>query len=131
MSLRLTRRQVARYAAQELVSGADTTKLVKQLAEWLKETKSLRSSGLLVEDIKYFLAHDHDTLYAQVTTAHEVSQKLLDDVTALLSREGYATVVVDQTKDESLLGGLIVRTSDKELDASVARGIKHIKALTE
>jgi F0F1-type ATP synthase delta subunit len=131
VSLRLTRRQVARYAAQELVSGAEISKLVSQLAEWLQETKSLRSSGLLIEDIKYFLAHEHDTLYAEVTTAHDISQKLLDDVTTLLSREGYATVVVDQAKDESLLGGLIVRTSDKELDASVARGIKQLKALTE
>lgn len=131
MAASITRRQIARYAAHEIaINSANFDNLFKQLAEWLVATKSTRSADLLVADIEKFLAQDYDIVYAKVTTAQTLESSLRAELVKLLQKSPATKVVLNSTTDESIIGGVIVQTAEQEFDASVARSIKKLKALT-
>lgn len=131
MAHRLTRRQVARYAAEQLAKDSDHKALFRQLAQWLVETKATRSADLLIADIKHYLAEDYSVVYAEVISAHGLDTTMQREIETLLKGNKETRVIIENTHDEAIIGGIIVRTAEQELDASIARRIKNMKALAQ
>lgn len=129
---KLTRRQVARYAANEIAHKADRSQLFGRLAQWLIETKSVRTAELLLADIEGFLAREHGLLFAHVTSAHSLTKELSDTIEATLaSKQDAKKVELSYDIDTTLIGGVIVRTSEQEIDTSIATSIKKMRAIKE
>jgi hypothetical protein len=57
MSVRLSRRQLAKYAANELLKGAPAEKIARQLAAVLAEEKRTNEAELLARDVAWELEH--------------------------------------------------------------------------
>lgn len=131
MAHKLTRRQVARYAAGQLAMGGDRRAIFHQLAQWLIDAKMTRSADLLIADIKHYLALEHNIVYAEVITARGLEAGMQSEIEALLKVDTKTQVKIENLRDDAIIGGVIVRTSENELDASIARRIKNMKALAQ
>lgn len=112
-------REIVRIIAQK-PSYAST--LLRQVAAYLLQTRQASQSHLLVADIADELLRTKGVLSAEVTTAFGLSNATRQQLTDLLIKStGATSVELNEQTDASLIGGVVVRTSQLELDASVKR----------
>lgn len=124
--IRYTRRQLALYAADALLAGKD---VVPQLAAYLVESHRTKEVELLVWDIEKVLA-SRGTMVAKTTSARELDEAEKAEIEKLLTTKfGAKDIVLKSSVDESLLGGVVVRTASNEFDGSLKRSINRLKAL--
>jgi len=121
MANRFSRRVIARVIASKLVAEpARQDYWIKTLAAYLLETKRTGEAGLIVNDIEHELYEQNGQLLVNVTSARPLAADVRANLTALLAARTKATrVVLTEEVDPSLLGGLVAKTADAELDASV------------
>lgn len=124
--IRYTRRQLALYVADALSRGEE---VIPQLAAYLIESGRTKEAGLLVWDIEKVL-EKHGTVVAKTTSARELDEAERADIEDLLkSRYNAKQVVMKTSVDETLLGGVVIRTASDEFDGSLQRSINRLKAL--
>jgi F-type H+-transporting ATPase subunit delta len=131
MNNKVSRRVLARTVAAKLLAEPS-----KQ-SHWLKVTAAYLMEQRMVDDIDLFIGDLAHELYEQsghllvdVTSA----RKLSDAVRAELKRTLQAAtdakrVELAEHVDPALLGGLIARTPDAQLDASVRTQLKQLASL--
>ncbi len=125
----VSRRKLASYVAEQLLAGADQSALLTQVAAYLVERKRVNQAELLVRDIEAYLANDHGLVLAHVTSARELSDGLIKAIAQFVKQSEKATAVeVSTSIDPSLLGGVIIKTPNAELNASVRSKLTALKA---
>lgn len=124
MGARISRRKLAQYAAERLVKGEKTGSVIKDVAAFLIDTRRTREADLVIRDIEAALA-DQGVIVADVTSAYPLTESLKDEVRRLV---GGKQLVLRETVDASVLGGLRLETPGKRLDATLKRKIQALKA---
>ena len=66
---------------------------------------------------------------AQLTTAVPIDQDTRKIVLDFIKEQGVQQVDLSETVDDTLIGGLVLRLGDKQIDASVARQISDLKQM--
>lgn len=123
----VSRRILARFAAQQLADGADRRQLLDGLAAYLVTHKQLGQMDLLVADIARNLA-ELGTVKATVTAARPLSDELKSAIEAFVARiEDAQSVQIDESIDPALLGGVIIETPHKRFDASVSAQLSRLR----
>lgn len=123
----LSRRQVARSVAARLLAGEDTTIVLRQLAAYLVVNRLQKQLTMYVGDIEYELAQA-GTVVANVTTARTLAPELRQQLIDYVQTETSARrVVLEESIDPAIIGGVIVRTPTLALDASVATKLKRLR----
>lgn len=124
---RLTRRQLARYAADQLMAGNQA--IVDKLAAYLLAERRVKELELLVSDIENELV-GRGVAVAHVMTARTLNAALRTKLSRLLERElGVDTVYMSETIKPELIGGFKVRAAGREIDASLSRKINQLKTM--
>lgn len=126
MAVRLSRRKLAAYVAEQLIK-ADKTVLT-QLAAYLLETRRTKELPLLVRDIESALAA-HGVVVADVVTVGSLSvaaEKAVRDFVA--STQNASQVHLRTAEDPALLAGVKINLPGSELDTSVRRKLAALKA---
>jgi len=131
MNSKVSRRVIARTVAARLLAEPSRQK------HWLKVTAAyLMSQGmeddvdLVVNDIAHELYEQSGHLLVDVTSARKLTDAIRSDLSKTLTAATGATrVELAEHIDPSLLGGLIARTPDKQLDASVRTKLKQLASL--
>lgn len=126
MAIRLSRRKLAAYTAEQLMK-ADKTVLT-QLAAYLVETRRTKELPLLVRDIESALAA-HGVVVADVVTVGGLSaaaEKAVRDFVA--STQNASKVHLRTAEDPALLAGVKINLPGSELDTSVRRKLTALKA---
>lgn len=124
----ISRRQVARYAAQQIADGAKNRKVAQYLAAYLHEAKASRQVDLLIADIELFLQRDHGHSAVHMSSMHELTSELKKQIVKNLGITGN-NLEISETVDTELLGGVIVSSAGKQYDGSIKTSIKQLKAL--
>jgi F-type H+-transporting ATPase subunit delta len=125
---KLSRRRLARYAAEQLVAGADRGKLVQQLAAYLVVHKLDKQIELFVSDVSVILAADHGSVLVEVVSARELSASLQSAIREFVkTTESASNVELVNRIDDSLIGGVIIRTPRGEFDRSIKSQLKQLK----
>lgn len=125
MAIRLSRRKVASYYADELLAGRDIT---KQLAAYLVESRRTREYELFVRDIEAALAV-RGVLVADISSATQLSATSKKAIESYLTGKTHAkTVMLRETVDSNLLGGVKVAVPGSELDATLRHKLNQLKA---
>jgi len=125
MSIRISRRKIAAYYADELLAGRDIT---RQLAAYLAESRRIREADLIIRDIETALA-DRGVLVADVASSRELSSASKSAIESYLKQATNATKVqLRESVDRTLLGGVRIATAGRELDATVRHRINQLKA---
>ncbi len=104
-----------------LLETHPATEVVKTFARELSDRRQTRLTESILAQIPRQVLLQKGLLLAEVVSAHPLPPETVQSVTELLrERTGAREVQVETRLDPKLIGGLIVRTSGLELDASVA-----------
>lgn len=123
--VRLSRRKIAAYFADELIAGRNVS---QPLAAYLVETKRTREAELVVRDIESALA-DRGVLLADVATSRELTADTQRAVTEYLKQTiGASDVTVRSHVDPYLLGGVRIETPGRRLDATLRHRLDQLTA---
>lgn len=124
MATRLSRRRIARFAASEIESKKPLDEIVRQLAAFLIDTKRTREADLLVRSIEEELEL-HGTVVATVVTARQLSDTLSRQIATLLSAD---TVALREKNNPEIIGGFLLETPSKRLDATIQHKLAALRA---
>ena len=73
----------------------------------------------LVQTLRDVIAEDKGEIAAEVTSAKALTKAQADKLAASLKKSTGKTVTLNQSVDESLIGGLIVKVGSKMIDTSI------------
>jgi F0F1-type ATP synthase delta subunit len=124
MAGRLTRRKIAAYAADKIISGTSVKSVLREIAAYLVDTRRTRETDLIVREIEDTLA-EKGAVVADVTTAYPLSDSLRDEVKKLV---GGKTVYLRENIDESVLGGVLVDIPGQRFDGTIRRKLTALRA---
>ena len=123
MSMRISRRKLAVYVAEQLVVG--NSDVIDELAALIVMERREREIDLLVRDIETELA-DRGILVATVETAESLSLQSKQAIVEFLGGE----VALREVVKPELIGGVRIETPTMELDVTVAKKLQTLKALS-
>ena len=129
---KIARRKIAEYVATELLAGSASKKLAEQVAAYLIDSRQTGIVELLIRDIEGALAN-HGTIVAHV----ETSRPLDDETRSLISNfikdfeQAKHVVIAHESVDPDLLGGAIIRSSQRVFDGTVRGRLQHLIASTK
>jgi F-type H+-transporting ATPase subunit delta len=126
-----SRRVIARTVAAKLLSEPNQRKhWVQALAAYLIETRRADEIDLIVNDIARELFEQRGELVVDVTSARPLTDPVRKELKSLLKEVTDAKeVLLSESVDSSLIGGLIARTPDAQLDASVRTKLKQLATI--
>ncbi len=127
--MKVSRRVLARFVAQAIADSSvkDREKLIKELAAYVVEHKLQGQIELILADISANLSRlGH--IEASVTSARPLTDVLRTEMIAYVRRvENAKSVVLQESVDPSLIGGVIVETPNQRLDSSLATKLKRLR----
>ncbi len=124
MAMRLSRRKIAGFVAERLLSGTSTRVVLKEVGAYLIDTGRVREATLLVRDIEDALA-ELGIVVADVTSARPLDQTLRKEITSLV---GGTSVELREHIDASVLGGVRVDTPGKRFDGTIQHKLTALRA---
>jgi len=126
-----SRRVIARTVAAKLLAEPKARKhWITALAAYLVENNRTDEVDLVVNDIAHELFEQKGQLLVDVTSARPLSEQVKSELTRVLKDATAAKEVsLTESIDPSLLGGLIARTPDAQLDASVRTKLRMLAAI--
>ena len=127
---KLARRKIATYVADQLVAGADVSKLTDQVVAYLTEQRQTDQVELLIRDIEAALA-GHGVSVVHLKSAQKLTDAQKQEATAMVQREEQTkhAVVSTEQVDPELIGGIVVRTSQSVFDGSLQGRLKQLSRL--
>ena len=124
----LSRRQLAGYAADQLLSSKPVQAIAKELASILVLTRRQNQAELLADDIAWELENRGKVANAQVTSAHSLSQHLHSQIVAHIKKAAAVEqVIINQQIDESVIGGVRIETAAHSWDKTLSRKLTDIR----
>lgn len=128
MSARLSRRKIAEYYGSELLKGTSHTKLTRELAAYLVDTRRTRELSLIVRDIEDVLAR-HGVVVADVTSAAPIDSATEASIKSLVSQVYKTTELhIRQHTDATVLGGVHISLPNEEFDGTLRHKLTRLSA---
>jgi F0F1-type ATP synthase delta subunit len=123
-----SRRQLARYAANQIISGEPLAKLSKNLAAVLSEAKRTNDAELLARDIAYELETRGKVASANLISATEISNDLREQIIKFIKVSANVDEVsIQENIDKSVLGGVRIETAVHAWDKTVSKKLADIR----
>ncbi len=131
MKIKASRRVIARTVASKLLEQPkEREHWVAALAAYLIETNRVDEIDLVVNDIARELFRQRGELIVDVTSARPLTDSVRDELKHLMkATTGAYDVQLTEALDPTLLGGLVARTPDSQLDASVRTKLKQLATI--
>lgn len=127
-----SRRVLARTIAGKLVAEPSRQDYwMRVLAAYLVEQNRSAEAGLVIHDIERELYEQSGKLLVHIRSARPLSDSARSALKSLLADKMHAKQVsLSEKTDPDLLGGLVARTADAELDESVRTKLNQLVAIT-
>jgi len=123
-----SRRLLARFAVDQLVSGAPVNRLAQELAASLIAGKKPAQADLLISDIAWELEQRGQQSNVVVTSANELTEELRRQIKSLVkSANQVDSVHLDEVIDKSVIGGVRIDSPSKTWDRTVQRELMQIR----
>ncbi|MBI2592017.1 F0F1 ATP synthase subunit delta [Candidatus Saccharibacteria bacterium] len=125
---KVSRRSLARWSAVQLLAGKSARSVAKHLAAAVVETDKVDDIEFLLGDIAAELEARHELVVAQVISSSMLTPQLrlaLKD--QVKKTTGAKAVLLQESVDRSVIGGLRVETSNCVWDHTVARKLADLK----
>jgi ATP synthase F1 delta subunit len=131
MNNKVSRRVLARTVAAKLLGEpSKRSHWMKVTAAYLIENGMADDTDLILNDIAHELYEQSGHLLVDVTSARKLTDALRKDLKRILKEStGASRVELAEHLDPYLLGGLVARTPDHQLDASVRTKLKQLASL--
>ena len=106
----------------ELTDGKSGSALEKAV-EFLIDERALSKKEYLMNAFQEYAKLQQGIQKIVITSARKMSQKMVDDIAGLFGKK----VEVETMIDKTLIGGVVVRTGDTILDASVKSQLEQLQ----
>jgi len=127
----LSRRQLAVYAADQLLSSKPVPAIVRELAAVLISSRRTNQAELLASDIGWELERRGEIANATVTAAHQLSALLQKEVSAFVKKSAKVRqVIISQNIDRSVIGGVRIETAAHSWDKTLSRKLTDIREVS-
>jgi F0F1-type ATP synthase delta subunit len=124
---RLSRRQIAAYAVDEMADGRHEN-LAARLAAALIENHKAGQAGELMQDIAYELEERGLAIRANVSSASSLSKNLEAEIRKFITTQTkVANVTIDESVDSGLIGGVRIETARRSWDETIKRRLTDIR----
>jgi len=124
----LSRRQLAGYAAGQLLDGRSPRSLSKELAAVLINSRRANQAELLADDIAYELESSGRAANATITSAHAVGEQLRKQISGFIKKSaGVDDVIINERIDESVIGGVRIDTAAHSWDKTLSRKLTEVR----
>jgi F0F1-type ATP synthase delta subunit len=124
----LSRRQLARYAADQVLAGEPIDKLSSKLAAVLSEAKRTKDAELLARDIAYELETRGKVASANVTSATDISSDIREQIIKFIKESAKVDEVsLQENIDKSVIGGVRIETAVHAWDKTVSKKLADIR----
>ena len=124
----VSRRQLARYAVDQLLAKQPARSVANHLAAALIASGRRHESELLLLDIDLELEERGLIAKATITSAHPVSAQLKKTLSARLKKlSDVEAVVLDQQIDKSVIGGIKIETASRTIDKTLKKELMNLK----
>ncbi len=120
---KISHRQIAEYAVDQLESGLQSDQLAKVLAAYLLDIRQTRELPKLMRAVQDVLAQRGRT-QIEIVSAHQVSQDLKQQIKQAF---GAQNPIFHQTIDPKIVGGFQAFSAEKQLDLSVRTKLNRFK----
>ena len=117
----LSRSKLASYVVDQLESGH--TDVIRELAAYLIETKRTREAELLIREITEQFER-RGIVAAEITSAEPIDESLRTQIAELV---GAKKLIISETIDANVLGGIRVTTASRSLDATLAHRLNLLR----
>lgn len=127
MAVKLSRRRITHYVADNLATGTDVHNTLMQLAGYLVDTRRTKELDVIVRDIEYALA-ERGLVSARVVTAFKLSyvtRQAIEDV--INSRKKSHDIQLQHVVDPAVLGGLRLDIPGFRLDTTLAHTLSTLR----
>lgn len=127
MAIRLSRRKIARYIADGLVSDKGSKKLVQELAAYLIDAKRISELELIVRDVEYELTK-RGVVLGRITSASHLTLATQSAIKQLIQKEANAqSVELVQFIDPAVIGGVKIDLPGQQFDGTIARRLTTLR----
>ena len=125
---RVSRRNLAQYAAQALQDGTPSKEVAARIVAELSASKRLQESELLVRDIAEILETTGKLASITIESARPLSKQLQDYITASMQRSlAVQEVEVELVTNPALLGGAVITSATTQRDMSIQSRLRQLK----
>jgi len=125
---KISRRALARWAVDQLVSGKPAKDVAKQLAASMIQAGMSRQSDFLINDIAWELEQRQVLVIGKVTSARPLTNTLKVQLAKQLRHAINASdISIDNVIDKAVLGGMRVETARFVWDQTVSRKLAELK----
>lgn len=131
MNRKASRRVIARTIAAKLLAEPSQRKhWVAVLAAYLVDANRVDELDLVVNDIAHEFFEQRGELVVDVTSARPLTDQVRNELKQLLkSATAAKNIDLYEKVDPALLGGLIARTPDAQLDVSVKTKLQKLATI--
>lgn len=132
MNPKTSRRQLARTVAAKLLAEPERREhWVRALAAYLVETDRTEEADQVINAIAHELLEQDGLLAVEVTSARPLTDDIRKELASYLkSATGARDVQMAEHVDPELVGGLIARTPNQELDTSVRSQLRRLASIS-
>lgn len=127
MAIRISRRKITVYIANQFAEGGGERKLINELAAFLIENKRTNELELILRDIEYQLLR-RGIVLARVTSAFELAAETRAEITKIIKDKTHATIIeLQQLVEPALLGGVKLDLPGMQLDNTISRRLTTLR----
>lgn len=123
--------QIASVLADRTMNTDNNSTLAKEIALYLISEKRVNDLESILREVK-IIRQDNGILDVKVDSAHDLSESDIDEIKSLIKREftNVDSIVIDQSVDTNLVGGVKLQTASNQLDMTIKNKIDTFKRLT-
>lgn len=123
-----SRRQLARYAVDEMLAKRPSTSLANHLAAALIASGRRNEADLLLSDIDQELEDRGLVVNARVSSAHPLSASLKKELSLRLKQlSAVKDVSMMEQIDKDLIGGVRIETASRTIDMTLKQTLRELK----
>lgn len=123
--MKTTTRQyaIALYEATKDLSGAKLDKVVAGFVAILARDRKLKQIDKIISDFEHYSKKQQGIAEIEITSARELDKKVIDKIGKIFGENTEAIIKID----ESIIGGIKIKTEDKILDGSIKTQLLKLK----
>lgn len=126
--LRATNSSIARALLVDIDGGKDMQAITQSLAAYLVQERRLGDLNAILREVERQLLTQRGVLYVHAVVARPMSeQQKQDAVTIFQAQSGAKEVVIEETINKGVIGGVRLTTADQQLDLTVRRQLQRLK----
>lgn len=127
MAATLSRRRIASYISEKLITEGQSPKLVSQLAAFLIDSRRTKELELIIRDIEYDLRR-RGTVLAQITSVSKLTEATQLVIKEFIKGKTDAKqIFLRQFVDPEVLGGVKIDLPGSQLDVTIMRQLTTLR----